>query len=298
MKSFSALFILMVCLLAGCRQANQVSMDEFSALLSKNDIALGKPEPGDWLYVHKEKGQSFKQYMACNPVSPNETRNVIYLQPIGEFDTISDELIRRTASYLQIFFGLKTVVLKTLGNGIIPDSATRSGDYGHVQVYAPFVLHEVLKKRMPQDAIVLMALTERDLYPKPDWNYVFGLASLRERVAVSSLFRLLYRSDFGVDQVKSLERLIKVTSHEISHMFTMHHCTHAVCTMNGSNSMPETDSKPNRLCAECTAKLVWNLKTDPLSRMEKLRSYFTEYGLAEDLRLIEADISATRTLFH
>jgi archaemetzincin len=64
--------------------------------------------------------------MACNPVSPNETRNVIYLQPIGEFDTISDELIRRTASYLQIFFGLKTVVLKNPGNEIIPDRATRT----------------------------------------------------------------------------------------------------------------------------------------------------------------------------
>jgi archaemetzincin len=40
-----------------------------------------------------------------------------------------------------------------------------------------------------------MAITEKDLYPKPDWNFVFGLASYTEQIGVTSMYRLLsYKS--------------------------------------------------------------------------------------------------------
>lgn len=273
-----------------------VTFEALIPLLAKNDQMSGAPQPGDWLYHHPEKGQTFSQYMKCNPVSPDEKRNIIYIQPIGNFDETSNALISNTAVYVQIFFGLKTVVLKTIGNDIFPDSVTRRGQFDDTQVYAPYILNEILARRMPPDAITLMALTEKDLYPNPDWNFVFGLANLRKRVGVTSLYRLLEKNEGRIDETKSLERLIKVASHEISHMFTMHHCTAAVCTMNGSNSLPETDKKPNRLCSDCTAKLLWNLKTDPFVRMEKLQKFYAKHHLNGALRLLEADINITKPL--
>ncbi|MGE8553939.1 MAG: hypothetical protein ACN6OB_08375 [Chryseobacterium jejuense] len=34
-----------------------------------------------------------------------------------------------------------------------------------------------------------MGITERDLFPRPDWNYVFGLASYENGVGVTSMYR-------------------------------------------------------------------------------------------------------------
>jgi len=281
----------------GCNQRKpSVTLEALIPLLAQNDQALGVTQPGDWLFHHPEKGQTFDQYKRCNPVSPDEERSVIYIQPIGDFDDTCNALIKHTAEYIQIFFGLRTVVLKNLGNDIFPDTITRRGEYNDTQVYAPYILNEILAKRMPRDAITLMALTEKDLYPNPDWNFVFGLANLRKSVGVTSLYRLLEKQDDRIDKTRSLERLIKVASHEISHMFTIHHCTHAVCTMNGSNSLPETDQKPNRLCSQCTAKLLWNLKIDPFVRMEKLRNFYAKHHLTGALSLLEADINITKPL--
>ncbi len=299
MKPFRFLpfILLIVMVLLGCNQSKTPStLEAFKVQISKNDLALGNPKPGEWLFHHPEKRQTYQQYLDCKPVTANENRKIIYIQPIGDFDSISKVLIQNTAEYIQIFFGLKTVVLKTIGNEIFPDSITRAGQFNDTQYYAPFILNEILAKRMPADAITLMALTEKDLYPNPDWNFVFGLANLRKRVGVTSIYRLLEKPEGVIDETKSLERLIKVASHEISHMFTILHCTHAVCTMNGSNSLPETDKKPNRLCSECTAKLVWNLKIDPFQRMEKLQRFFKQHHLNNDLKLVEADINISKPL--
>lgn len=34
-----------------------------------------------------------------------------------------------------------------------------------------------------------MGITEKDLFPKPEWNYVFGLASYEDGVGVTSIYR-------------------------------------------------------------------------------------------------------------
>ena len=51
--------------------------------LSPNDVELGEPKFGDWLFDHEEKGQTFNQYINSSPIRPSKKRNVIYLQPIG-----------------------------------------------------------------------------------------------------------------------------------------------------------------------------------------------------------------------
>ena len=60
--------------------------------------------------------------------------------------------------------------------------------------------------------------------------------------------------------------------------------------MNGSNSLSESDSRPNRLCSVCLHKLQWNLQFNISARLEKLAAYFKKHKLQTDLSFAEADI--------
>jgi archaemetzincin len=283
------LYVLLIFLIS-CSPNDDKKARELMDILSANDEMLHSPSPGEWLYEHKEKGQTFKEYLLCSPVTPSDSLNIIYLQPIGDFDSLKLSLIQYTAEYLQILYGCKTKVLRTLNNSIVPDSAKRIGRDGNEQLLAPYILNEVLKKSIPKKAIAYMAITEKDLYPKPSWNFVFGLATYKARVGVTSMYRF---ADYGMDSTNyriCLRRLIKTSSHEIGHMFSIHHCTHALCAMNGTNHIAETDSKPNRFCSECTAKVIWNFKLDTLNRLKQLHSYFSKYKLTDDDDRIMADI--------
>lgn len=91
-----------------------------------------------------------------------------------------------------------------------------------------------------------------------------------------------------------LERFIKTSTHEIGHMFSIQHCTHAICGMNGSNSLWELDSRPNRLCSECTKKLAWDLKLSIKDRMALLKQYFIKHKLKTDANLAARDLAVIR----
>lgn len=278
MKNSYILFIILF--LLSCTASVEQTIDR----LKVNDRKLLPPEPGDWLYDHPEKGQTFRQYKTIKPVTVSASQNVIYLQPIGSFTADENEIIKKTAVYLETFFNLKTKVLPVQSDEIIPDTARRE-DIDWEQLYAPYILNKVLVKNMPEDAIVVMAVTSKDLYPHPQWNYVFGLASYKRRVGVSSLFRYM-----RTNKQKALERFIKTASHEVGHMFSMAHCTNAVCLMNGVNSLVEADPIPNRLCSECMNKLSWNLKLDNKARFMALMGYFQQNQMLSDYKVTAKDL--------
>lgn len=250
-----------------------------------NDVKLGKPAYGDWLFSHNEKGQSFEQFVRSRHVVPTKEENIIYLQPIGKFDSMQIKQIELVRQYLQIFFQLETKVLENVSNDIIPNHARRIGDVGQEQFLAGYILTDVLKEENPNKRIALMAITEKDLYPKPEWNYVFGLASYRDKIAVSSIYRMQKEADFNL----TLERLLKICSHEIGHMFGLHHCIEANCVMNGTNSMVETDSHSIRLCSLCQRKLNSGFKYDNLKRLKELEAFFQKNNLNVGLALMKKD---------
>lgn len=257
--------------------------------LVKLDAPLGVTQPGDWLDVHSEPGQTFSQYIQSKPVSPSVTRNRIYLQPLGTFSSAESNLVTFTANYLQLFFSLETIVLPVVSDTIVPPAARRNSD-DHQQLQTGFIMN-YLQHEIPEDGIVIMAITPFDLYPSDDFNYVFGQARTKNRVGVSSFNRFVDEPLDSTNYQLCLSRLIKTSSHEIGHMFTCQHCTHAICVMNGSNSLWESDSRPNRLCSECLRKLQWNLKFDVTARAEKMRDFFAEHSLKEDFELAVRDLT-------
>ncbi|MBA3683420.1 MAG: Zn-dependent protease [Bacteroidetes bacterium] len=253
-----------------------------------NDVNLQTPKYGQWLYEHKESGQTFEEYLKLKPVRPNDSINTIFIQPFGEFTNEETETINKTAEYVKLFFGLNTQVLPLKADNSVPDSAKREHD-GSIQILSPYLLEQT-KKAMPPKGIVLMTITKKDLYPKDDWNFVFGQASYVTRTGVSSIHRFKNDLPDSLNSNSFLSRLINVTTHEIGHMFSIRHCTFARCLMNGANNLNETDGSPNRLCSNCLKKLYWNLRFDNIKRMQQLKDFFYENKLWRDHELMNVDL--------
>lgn len=257
--------------------------------IAANDVKLNPPQKGEWLYHHKEKGQSFEEYKKAKPVRPSASCYIIYLKPVGNFTPLQQSMLHLMQQYVAIFFQQQTVLLPAVADSAVP---TRLKGDDNIQLLAPYVLDSLLKGKTPGDGIALMAITAKDLYPKDDWNYVFGIASYVDRVGVSSIYRLESAHLDTTNFTLCLQRLISIATHEIGHMLSMQHCTFAKCVMNGSNTMSETDACPNRLCSECQRKLSWNFGYDNKKRLTQLCAFFKVNNLQRDLHVLQPDLTA------
>ncbi len=149
---------------------------------------LAPPKPGEWLAEHKEAGQTYSEYLRGQPVRADRRRRVIYVQPLGDFDAVQKKVLDRTAEFLGIYFQLPVKTREGLSLNVIPASARREHPTWHVkQILSTYVLENVLRPRLPADACAYIALTTSDLWPGEGWNFVFGQASLSERVGVWSI---------------------------------------------------------------------------------------------------------------
>ena len=129
-----------------------------------------------------------------------------------------------------------------------------------------------------------------DLWPGPGWNFVFGQASLKERVGVWSMARNGVAD--GDEACAGCARCARQTAtHETGHMFGIRHCIAYECGMNGSNHAEERDRQPLEFCPECQAKLWWTLRLDPARAQRALEAMARRHGLE---RVAEAFASAVR----
>jgi archaemetzincin len=251
------------------------------------------PGPSDWLAQHDEPGQTFEEYLSSHPVMPDAAHNIIYIQPLGEFSEKHREILKLTADFLGRFFNLPVITKPRLPFSIIPDRARRTHpSWGDRQIHAGYVLDDVLRPRLPRDACVYIGLTASDLWPGRGWNFVFGMASLRERVGVWSLYR--YGDPATDDEAfrLCLRRTLKVATHETGHMFSLLHCTAYECNMNGSNHLAESDRCPLWLCPECMAKICRLTGVQPVERYRRLAGFCEDNGLKEELDFFRKSIKA------
>ncbi len=280
-------FVLLLAVHVGCTDAADRSvtsgLPEKYRKLVPLYTKLGKPRPGDWLDRHDEPGQTFRQYVRGRPVKPDRVRRVIYIQPLGDFNRTEREILDKTAEFMGIYFDLPVKVREGLPLATIPDKARRTHPtWGDKQILTTYVLEEVLRRRLPKDGCVFLALTASDLWPGEGWNFVFGQASLRERVGVWSIYRNGDPTESDDAYRLCLLRTIKIATHETGHMFSMWHCTLFECNMCGSNHRAESDRNPLALCPHCLAKLCHATGADPAERFEKLVAFCKENGLREE----------------
>ncbi|XP_067914373.1 archaemetzincin-2 isoform X7 [Heterodontus francisci] len=202
----------------------------------------------DWILSHPEPKQDFYTfYSSVHRKTPVSGKNIIYIQIIG---------------------------------GIL----------------------KYLKKKKPKDAFCIVGITMIDLYPEDSWNFVFGQASLTEGMGVFSFAR--YDDDFYTTNYKGklkkkehlvpddysvfdryytppitsklLLRSCKTLTHEIGHIFGMHHCQWLQCVMQGSNHLAESDRRPIDLCPICLRKLQCAINFDIKERYKALLRWIEE----------------------
>jgi archaemetzincin len=226
-------------------------------------------------------------------VTPRGERRVIYIQPLGEFTDAQRRVVTLTADFMGRFYHREVKVCRDLSLDMVPATARRKHpSWGMDQVLTGYVLDRVLKPRLPKDAAAYLAFTPSDLWPGEGWNFVFGQASLRERVGVWSIYR---NGDPGAgdeDFRTCLLRTIKTAVHETGHMFSMRHCTAWECGMCGSNSRAESDRRPLWFCPECMAKVCWATNADPAARYRRLAAFCRVAGLERERKFYERSIVA------
>ncbi len=185
---------------------------------------LGKPEPGDWLAEHKEAGQTFDEYIRSKPVVPSGKRTILYVQPLGDFTPKQREIVDATADFLGRYYVCTVKVNRDLPLSLVPDKARRDNPFTtKPQILSTFVFNDLLKPRLPDDALAMIALTASDLWPGEGWNYVFGQASTRDRVGVWSLHRFGNPEQGDESYRVCLLRTLKTASHETGHMISIDH---------------------------------------------------------------------------
>lgn len=278
-RSIPMALLLTLCF-AGCIQAQLPSTaaeaESWIQHMAKLHTPLGEPQAGDWLIDHNEKGQSIVQYGKSGPNQPNKVRNKLYIVILGEPAPKQKEILSVAESYLTAFYGLPTRRLAPIPLEAIPDTARRMWD--SEQFLTPYLLHEVLAPDLPEDAFAYLMFTTEDLYPKESWFFVFGQASLRERVGVWSMHRYGDPEEDEAAYELALIRTLNTSAHETGHMFGIKHCTRFECAMAGSNSLEESDRRPNYFCPQCDLKVCGNTQTDPVARYLRLAQFWADLG--------------------
>ena len=236
---------------------------------------MGKPAAYDWLGSHHEPGQTFEQYIHDDPTLPTPERQKIYVLPLGTFTAKQQKVVTTAAGYLEAFYGLPVEQMQPRPFTAAYPNVRHNNYLQSRQVKTGYILNDVLPKILPSDAAALIAFTNNDLYPDESMNYVFGQASLENRVGVWSLYRLSDHANYET----FLRRTLKIAAHETGHMFSMRHCITYQCVMNGTNQLAETDSRPIDACPDCMAKIAWLSHIDPKTRYDRLAAFCRKNGL-------------------
>ena len=239
---------------------------------------LGPPKPGEWRYRFHEAPQSFEQYIR-GPVNwACAHRTTFYILPLGAAATRYREMLERMRVYAEAFFGVPAKVLDPAPMFEETLQAKR-GQYDSSRII------DLLSQRVPQDALVFLGITDKDLF-SPGLNFVFGEASPPLRSGVYSLSR--YQSE---DLPLFTRRALNLIAHESGHILSIEHCTTYSCVMQGVNSLEEDDGHPMHLCPIDLRKMLWNTGVDRNDRYLRLEALYRQWGCKDEADWVKKQLA-------
>ena len=239
------------------------------------------PGAHDWLALHDERAQTFEDFREiCVPVESSALP--ICIQPIDDALVHAGPCFDHLVAFAGAFFVREVSVLPALQLPVSRIRARMDRATGQAQYFAGDILLELAARR-PADAMCVLGLIARDIYPDVFVEFAYGEASSLHRVALCSTAR--YRPPFREESAGQpagimFRRCIRVLSHEVCHMLGMQHCVYARCLMNGSADMAEGDRRPLHLCPVDLRKLQWALGFNVVERYRRLLHFWS--GMPDD----------------
>lgn len=197
-----------------------------------------------YAYENRRSQSARKRYLP----SKTHKRTHIYICMLD--DKPDEVFVNTVVSYLRIFFPGVVVITKHVP--ILYNECEKSS----VQYDKDWITTQLSKlrdnsKECP-NAYACLGITRQDL-TVPDFNYVFGQVSIMHRAGALSSYR------FTKNKRINLREMLKLCTHEASHLFDLRHCQEYVCLMNGSNDLKDMRSNTMHLCPTCLRKLQWAL---------------------------------------
>lgn len=176
-------------------------------------------------------------------VQANNKIRTVYIQPLG--NVRSDYLIAVKQS-LESFYKVKCIILDpvTVSSDIISNTRKRIDASKALNKYYSF-----------NNTIIV---TEKDISTfksskQPDWG-IFGLATKPGKTAIVSTYRL-----YNPSKELIINRLQKVSIHELGHNFGLDHCTKdSKCMMSAAKgTIKQVDQEEIYFCKSCKNALIY-----------------------------------------
>eukprot|EP00698_Gefionella_okellyi_P011265 TRINITY_DN2965_c0_g4_i1.p1 TRINITY_DN2965_c0_g4~~TRINITY_DN2965_c0_g4_i1.p1 ORF type:complete len:271 (+),score=42.50 TRINITY_DN2965_c0_g4_i1:61-873(+) len=153
---------------------------------------IRKPKRGEWLAEQKEVGQPFEKFKKHVHNVPHSSYRSVLVLPVGDFHEQASPSLELLAEFARaFFFGLPVQITKA-----VPLSATKSKTRvndmtGNLQVLAGDLQRYAAEasKAHARTTFCTIVVTMEDLYPREEWNFVFGQANLLDSVGVFSFAR-------------------------------------------------------------------------------------------------------------
>jgi archaemetzincin len=168
-----------------------------------------------------------------------DTRPLMELVPLGAINELAAEV---AAGHLQAILELATDILPTHP---MPEAAFMSArrQYDAVKIINHLAAVESIR------APICLGLTSSDM-GTPILTYVYGESQLGGRVAVVSFYRLT-----TAGRETALERLSKLSLHEVGHVLGLGHCWEYSCLMRSIRNIDQLDKLEMAFCESCTYEL-------------------------------------------
>ncbi len=165
--------------------------------------------------------------------------------PIGNVPEITSKTI---AAHILGYLNLNAHILPPL------EHPSYAHDKKRFQYDAGAIL-KALELEPFHDYTKVIGVLDVDLFV-PILTHVFGEAKQGGKYALVSLYRLKRNLDGSIPPMSLLlERAAKISLHELSHLFDLHHCMDTRCLMHFSGELDHLDKTPLYFCRYCSTYL-------------------------------------------